>query len=112
MASQKIIDLLRALQLGTEKGRVHWEDLPDEETFRTQVGGGLVRVAMTDEPGIKGYTLTLSGVGGTIAAEVNFHRGDPGYELIEEVYAAARLAARGGERIIDMIIRQLNPASP
>jgi hypothetical protein len=112
MASQKIIDLLKALKLGMESGRVRWEDLPDEEMFRTQMGGGLVRIGKADEESGRGYTLSLIGHNGRIAAEVNFYPNDPGYELIDDVFSSARLAARGGEQIIDNIIRQLNPTSP
>jgi hypothetical protein len=110
MASAKIIDLLKALKVGTDTKQLYWEDLPDEETFRTQIGGGLVRIGMATNSSRRHYTLALVGINGGIAAEIDFSPDEPGYELIEEVYTSARLAARGGELIIDNIIRQLNPS--
>ena len=110
MASQKIIDLLRALKHGTETRQVHWEDLPDEEMFRTQLGGGLIRIGLVAEGAQSGYRLTLLGINGSIAAETTFYRGEAGYDLIEELFDAARLKARGGDFIIDNILQQLAPA--
>src|SRR5438270_24700 len=104
MASEKYVQMLKALKKGTEEKRLHWEDLPDEDMFRAQAGGGLVRIGPAGDQDRKGYTLWLIGHGGTIAAEVNFFQGDAGFEAIEEVYSTARLAARGGDRMIDQII--------
>lgn len=110
MASQKFIDLLKALQVGTAKKQVFWEDLPDEDMFRTHIGGGLIRLGRAEDGTRKGYALWLIGHGGAIAAEVEFYPGEAGYELIEDVYSTARLAARGGDMLIDNIIRQLSTA--
>lgn len=112
MASEKFVQLVRALKRGTEEGRVSWEDLPDEEMFRTSVGGGLVRIGTSALASTtrKGYTLWLIAHGGAIAAEVDFFPGEPGYEQIEDLYQKARLVARGGDQMVDIIIRQLNPS--
>ena len=110
MASQRFLDLLQALKHGTEGNQIFWEDLPDEEMFRTQVGGGLVRIGRVEGGSGRGYALWLIGQGGAVAAEVEFYPGEPGYGLIEDVYSSARLRARGGDMLIDNIIRQLTPA--
>jgi hypothetical protein len=107
MATQKIVELLNALMVGTEKRQVFWEDLPDEDMFRTHVGGGLIRIGRTEDK--KGYALWLMGHGGAIVAEASFLPSEPGFQLSEEVYSSARLAARGGNELLDNIIRQLNP---
>jgi hypothetical protein len=109
MTSDKIVELLKALKIGTETRRVLWEDLPDEEMFRAQVGIGFVRIGKTESGSKKGYALWLIDLNGGIAAEVEFFRGDPGFDLIEHVYTSARLAARNGEMIIDSIIREIGP---
>lgn len=107
MANSKLARLLGALKTGTEANRVTWEDLPDEEMFRARVFGGLVRVGQTDTPGARGYKLWLIGAGGLIAGEFEVMAGEPEYELIRDVYNAARLAARGGDELIDNIIFHL-----
>lgn len=111
MASDKFVQLLRALKKGTDEKSVFWEDLPDEDMFRTRQGGGLIRIGQSSLASTtrKGYTLWLIGVNGAIAAEVDFFPGDPGYEIIEDLYHAARLITRGGEAMVDNIIRSLNP---
>lgn len=107
MASPKILDLLNALRVGTSNRQVFWEDLPDEDMFRTQIAGGLIRIGKTEDK--KGYTIWLMGHGGAVAAEATFFQRDTGYDIIEDVYASARLVARGGDALLDNIIRQLNP---
>ena len=57
MASEKILNLIRALKKGTEEKRVHWQDLPDEQMFRTQMAGGLVRIGIIEVDERTGYSL-------------------------------------------------------
>ena len=111
MATDKFVQLVRALKTGTDEKRVNWEDLPDEEMFRTRQGGGLIRIGKSELASTtrKGYTLWLIGAAGAIAAEVDFFPGDAGYEEIEHLYQTARLVARGGAAMVDNIIRMLNP---
>jgi hypothetical protein len=109
MATGKLVQLLTALKLGTEKGRVQWQDLSDEDMFRAHVGGGMVRIGRTEAPDRRGYKLWLLGYAGSIAGELEIYPGEPHYELIQDVYSSARLAARGGDRLVDSIIRILAP---
>jgi hypothetical protein len=106
MLPEKFLQVLQTLKTGTEKGFLTWEDLPDEEMFRTSIAGGLVRIGKIKEEGKTGYTLTLTGHAGAIAAELEFWPGDNGYDLIADIYTSARLAARGGTQLLDMIINQ------
>lgn len=110
MASEKILNLIRALKKGTEEKRVHWQDLPDEQMFRTQMAGGLVRVGIIEVDERTGYSLSLIGIGGSIAAEEEFFPVSTGYDLMEDLYRSARMVARGGDYLVDSIIRELNPA--
>ena len=112
MASDKFMTLLRALKKGTDNKKVCWEDLPDDEMFRAQAGGGFVRIGTSALASTtrKGYSLWLIGLDGAIVAEIDYFPDDQGYGLIEDLYQTARLVARGGDQMVDSIIRQLNPA--
>jgi hypothetical protein len=106
MFPAKFLEVLQTLKTGTEKNRLMWQDLPDEEMFRTPIAGGLVRIGKIKDGVKTGYTFFLTGNTGSIAAELEFWPGDEGYELIQDIYTSARLAARGGTQMIDMIIMQ------
>lgn len=106
MLSEKFLQLLQAVKAGTEKHFLHWEDLPDEDMFRTQIAGGLLRIGKIKSAVKAGYTLSLTGNTGTIAAELEFWPGDSGYELIEDIYRQVQLSTRGGEQLIESIINQ------
>ncbi|HXD84998.1 MAG TPA: hypothetical protein VN641_00785 [Urbifossiella sp.] len=112
MATQQFVQLLSALKKGTDERRVHWEDLADEDMFRTRQGGGLIRIGQSSLASTtrKGYTLWVIGPAGEIVAEIDFFPEDAGYDLIEDLYHSARLQARGGQQIVENIIRTLNPA--
>lgn len=56
------------------------------------------------------YSLSLIGIGGSIAAEEEFFPVSTGYDLMEDLYRSARMVARGGDFLVDSIIRELNPA--
>ena len=109
MPATKLIELLRALQVGTQEKRIVWEDLPDEDMFRGQVAGAFVRLGKTEKRFQRGYALWLIGPGGAVVAEAEYYPDDDGYEVIEDVYATARLSARGGDQLLAQMIRKLNP---
>jgi hypothetical protein len=96
MAAPKILDLLHGLSRGTEQHRIHWEDLPDEEMFRTQIARSLIRIGKSDP----GYSLWLYGPGAQLVAETTLRPGEEGYEVMEELYANARLNARNGDALL------------
>jgi hypothetical protein len=108
MATPKLVELLKALSKGTAGKQIWWEDLPDEEMFRAHVAGGMVRIGKSDSADLRGYTLWLIGPGGVIAGEFEIRENDPNYPLIEDVYTSARMSARGGDQLVDAIIRQLS----
>jgi hypothetical protein len=110
MASEKLVQMLSALRLGTIKDQLVWQDLPDEDMFRTPVAGGLIRIGMTQGLSIgqtrQGFTLAIIGPQGTVAADVEFRPGEDGYDVIEDLYTTVRLKVRQGTQIIDNIISQ------
>lgn len=108
MLSDKFIPFLEALKLGTEKDRLIWQDLPDEEMFRTSSTGGLIRIGKIKNISDlrTGYTLTLTGPGGAIAAELEVWPGEQGYGVIDDLYTTVRLKVRNGAQVIDNIINQ------
>jgi hypothetical protein len=109
MATNKMLELLGALKSGTEAHRVTWQDLPEEDMFRAHIGVGMVRLGKAETPGTLGYKLWLMAPGGAIVGELEVNRGEPAYDLIEDVYMSARLAARGGEQLLDQMIQLLQP---
>lgn len=106
MLSPKFSEVLSSLMIGTEKNFVTWQDIPAEDMFRTQVAGGLIRVGKMKDDTRLGYSFLLTGKNGALAAELEFWPGDDGYDLISELYNQARLHARGGDHLLDMIIAQ------
>ena len=107
MASNKFVQLLEALKTGTENKRVLWQDLPDEEMFRAQVAGGMVRIGKLESPNPKGYILWVMKGDGAIIGELEIRQGEEFFPLIDELYGLARLRARNGETVLDSMIRTL-----
>jgi hypothetical protein len=106
MELSKYQEVLQTLKSATEEKRIIWEDLPDEEMFRTLIAGGLVRIGKFKRGGETGYSLTITNKLGAIIAELEFLPKDNDYKLIEEVYNSARFNAGDGEQMIDSIIAQ------
>jgi hypothetical protein len=50
-------DLLRVLNAATDKSKLHWEKTAEEDTFRTEMGLGMIRISKT--AGGPNYSLSL-----------------------------------------------------
>jgi hypothetical protein len=110
MATDKMVQLLGALKAGTDNRQIIWQDLPEEEMFRAHIVGGMVRIGKS-ESGVNGYKLWLMVPGGAIAWEIGINAGEPYFDLIEDIYMSARLAARGGDALIDRILQLFPPVN-
>jgi hypothetical protein len=113
MTRDKLIELLQGLKAATEQSKLQWQDLPDEEMFRAHVGSGMVRIGRSTVANHQVFTLWVMSPTGAIAAQLDIWDNDieSDFKLIETVYSLARLAARGGDSLLDSMLNNLPKVS-
>ncbi len=83
-------DLLRVLNVATDKNRLHWTTTAEEDTFRTDFGHGLVRISKTE--GFSRYVLSLLDREGVLLEEYQ-PSGEGLLNVIEALYKKVRRQA-------------------
>ena len=107
MIDETVVELLHGLKSATGANRIRWENLPDEEMFRTTLPDGLIRIGETSTDDEKAYTLWIMDDMSFIVDVVTIHSDDPQFPLMELVYRLARLAARNGKSVMQRMVKTL-----
>jgi hypothetical protein len=88
--SPNLDDLLRVLNAATDKKALNWKTTAEEDTFRAQLGAGMVRISKVLEA--SRYTLSLLDHEGTFLEEYQ-PSGEGTLIAIENLYKKARRQA-------------------
>jgi hypothetical protein len=83
-------NLLRVLNVATDKNALHWNKTADEDTFRSEFGLGTVRIAMVPEA--SRYVLSLIDRNGILLDEYR-PSGEGELIVIENLYKKVRRQA-------------------
>jgi hypothetical protein len=93
--SPSLDDLLRVLNAATDKGTLQWKTTAEEDTFRTQVALGMVRISKVPDP--PGYLLSLIDNDGTLLDDY-YPSAEGELNAIEALYKKVRRQALNLER--------------
>jgi hypothetical protein len=115
----KLLALLHAAQRNTEADKLRWVAF-DDETFRTQIGPGMLRIHRGSTKLVDPETYdqfpaptyevwVMNGRGQVVTDCEVIGRADPKFQLVDTLFRAARESALGSENVIDEMISILNP---
>jgi hypothetical protein len=94
-SSPSLDSLLRVLNAATDKNVLHWNKTAEEDTFRAELGVGMVRISKTSAA--SRYMLSLLDHDGTLLEEYQ-PSGEGEVIAIEALYKKARIEALNLDR--------------
>ena len=107
MSNEKLITLLRTLLQRTTSGAASWTSGSRDDTYIWSGSSASVAVLTRDNDGASPFIVRLIDGGGRIIEDEVYEHGDAGYDMISDLYGAARADALDINAAIDGLLDDL-----